>query len=340
VKNPSNRAVAIWLLVICALVFAMVVVGGITRLTHSGLSMVEWEPIMGAVLPMSQVDWQATFDAYKKYPEYQLLNRDMSLAEFKSIFLFEYSHRLLGRLIGVVFLLPLLVFMARRRIPPGYAPKLIGLFVLGGLQGLLGWYMVKSGLVDRPDVSQYRLTAHLMVAFVTYGFAFWLALSLLSPSSRSGPRRLAWFVVVLILLQVASGGLVAGTDAGFLFNTFPTMNGAWIPDNLWLEEPTWINVFENRATIQFDHRVLAYLLVLSVLALWWRGPRGWRVNLLLLAVFAQAGLGVATLLAHVPVWLGALHQAGALVLLTASLLVCHGLRASPTTRPGASVPAN
>jgi cytochrome c oxidase assembly protein subunit 15 len=336
------RPVALWLLAICALVAAMVVLGGVTRLTHSGLSMVTWEPIVGAIPPLSEAEWQEAFDAYKRYPEYRLQNPDMTLGGFQRIYLFEYAHRLLGRLVGVVFLVPFVVFLLQRRLPAALVPKLVALFALGGLQGLLGWYMVKSGLVERPDVSQYRLAAHLAAAFLIFGYGLWLALGLLDGGERGRAarepapprlRRLAWLVVALVSLQVIGGAFVAGTDAGLLFNTFPTMNGAWLPDNLWSMQPAWLNLFENRATIQFQHRVLAAVLTAAVLAAWWIGLRAGlgararvRLHLLLAALVVQVALGIVTLLHRVPVSLGALHQSGALLLFATALLLCHALR--------------
>jgi cytochrome c oxidase assembly protein subunit 15 len=337
----DDRAVALWLLVICAMVAAMVVIGGMTRLTHSGLSMVEWEPILGAIPPLSEAEWQEAFDAYKAYPEYRLVNPDMTLEGFKGIFVLEYVHRLLGRLVGLVFLAPFLVFLWQRRIRPALVPKLVALFALGGLQGLLGWIMVKSGLVDRPDVSPYLLAMHLAVAFLILAIGLWLALGLLErPAATASDvqaaarvRGLARFVVLLVALQLLSGAFVAGTDAGLVFNTFPTMNGAWLPDGMWTLEPAWTNLFENKATVQFGHRVLAALLATAVLVTWLGGiraglaaPARARLHLLLAALGLQVTLGIATLLQRVPVWLGALHQSGALLLFAAALLLCHALR--------------
>ena len=337
--QTTPRAIGIWLLVCCALIFVMVVLGGVTRLTHSGLSMVQWRPVTGALPPLNHAAWQQAFEDYKQYPEYQKLNQDMDLAGFKSIFWYEYLHRLLGRVIGLVFLLPFLYFLIRKRIPPGLTPRLVAIFILGGFQGLLGWYMVKSGLVDRPDVSQYRLTAHLGAAFLIYAYSFWVALGLLFPiqetcSSRGALllRTLSLILLGLIAIAALSGGLVAGLDAGFAYNTFPLMGGRLVPEGLLMMQPPVRNLFENLITVQFDHRVLAILVLVSTVALWlWslrlelpaRGKMA--LHCLVAAVTAQVMLGISTLVLVVPVPLAAAHQAGALVLLTASVWVVYEL---------------
>ena len=279
-RAATHRAVAAWLLACCALVFAMVVVGGVTRLTHSGLSITEWQPIVGTLPPLSQADWETAFAKYRLTPEYQQVNKGMALDEFKGIFWWEYFHRLLGRVIGVAFLVPFLWFLARRAIPPGYGWKLAGIFVLGGLQGAMGWYMVKSGLVDDPRVSQFRLTAHLGLAFVIFAAMFWVALSLLHPQRlpREGDairsaRRWAYAIAALVFFMVLTGGLVAGIRAGFAYNTFPLMNGHVVPPEILLLEPWWRNFFYNMATVQFDHRAVAWLLAFTVPILWWKALR-------------------------------------------------------------------
>ncbi len=333
-QQNSNRAIAIWLLVVAALIFSMVILGGVTRLTRSGLSMVEWEPIMGIVPPLSQEQWQETFDKYKNFPEYKKINLDLNVEEFKSIFWFEYSHRLLGRTIGLAFLVPFLIFLARRKIKKSDTPKFIIMFVLGGLQGLLGWYMVKSGLVNKPHVSQYRLTAHLIAAIAIYGYILWVAWGLLLPrlvqnsASLKKVRQFGIVLTVLILVMILSGGFVAGTKAGLAYNTFPTMNGYWIPEGLYALKPWWINWFENITTIQFNHRMIAWLLMACVPAFWFYATRlvqdsRARIGLhLLLAMLAiQIILGITTLLFAVPVALGAAHQAGALVMLSIALYI-------------------
>jgi cytochrome c oxidase assembly protein subunit 15 len=320
----------------------MVVVGGVTRLTHSGLSIVEWQPIVGAIPPLSDAAWQQTFALYQQTPEFRQVNHAMTLDEFKGIFWWEYAHRLLGRLIGVAFLVPLIGFALARRIDKPLALKLAMIFVLGALQGALGWYMVKSGLVDDPRVSQYRLTAHLGLAFLIYAAMFWIALDLLDPRAQSAggagtsPRRLrnaASGLVVLVFVMVLSGGLVAGIRAGFAYNTFPLMNGRVVPPEIMLIEPWYLNFFNNMATVQFDHRLIAAILAVAVPWFWIaarRGAAGARVNtistLLLAALVLQIALGVATLLSVVALPLAAAHQAGALVLFTAALAARHALR--------------
>jgi len=331
-----NRAVAAWLLVCCALVFAIVVVGGVTRLTHSGLSIVEWQPIVGALPPLDEPGWQETFGKYKQTPEYRLVNPGMSLDGFKSIFWWEYVHRLLGRLTGAVFFLPLLWFALRGKIPRALAWKLAGILALGAAQGALGWYMVQSGLVDDPRVSQYRLTAHLGIAFLIYAAMLWIAFDLLFSRAGSDFRRLrrfAFALVALIFAMVLSGGLVAGIRAGLAYNTFPLMNGHLIPREIFSLEPWYLNFSSNIATVQFDHRLIAWLLAILVPWFWLQvrraaAPRRAKLaaDLLLGALALQIALGIATLLLAVPVPLAAAHQAGALLVFSAALYVAHSLR--------------
>jgi cytochrome c oxidase assembly protein subunit 15 len=336
VRGPENRPVAAWLFVCCALVFAMVVVGGVTRLTHSGLSITEWQPIVGTLPPRNDAQWQETFAKYQRTPEYRQVNKGMALAEFKGIFWWEYFHRLLGRAIGVVFLVPLVWFAVRRRIPSGYAWKLAAIFVLGGLQGAMGWYMVQSGLVDDPRVSQYRLATHLGIALLIYAAMLWIALDLLSPrgtEARRGLRRFAFALAVLVFAMALSGGLVAGIRAGLAYNTFPLMNGHLVPPGMFVIEPWYLNFFANMATVQFDHRLIAWLLALLVPWFWLRvrraqaSPRArMAAGVLLAALVLQIALGIATLLLAVPVPLAAAHQAGALLVFTAAVLTAHSLR--------------
>lgn len=331
----SSGSMAFWLLSCCALIFAMVVLGGVTRLTHSGLSITEWDPVRGAIPPLNDVQWNEAFDKYRQTPEYQKINTGMSLAAFQSIFYVEWAHRLLGRMIGLVFFLPLVYFAVRRRIPPPLLRKLAGIFLLLGLQGALGWYMVKSGLVDKPYVSQYRLAAHLGFAFLIYGYIFWVALDLLFPVQEPGPaglRRFCLMIAALIFLMVLSGAFVAGLKAGYQFNTFPTMNGMWVPSGVLSLEPAWRNFFENQTTVQLDHRLIAYLLALAIPAFWWsarRFPFSPRTrigaHLLFAMLVLQITLGIMTLLLLVPMPLAAAHQAGALTLFTVSLFVLHSL---------------
>ncbi len=343
---PARKAVAAWLLVCCAMIFVMVVLGGVTRLTGSGLSMVEWKPVYGILPPLDQAQWEAVFEKYRQSPEYQKINIGMDLEGFKGIFWLEYSHRVLGRLIGIAFFVPLIIFLALRRVPAGLVPKLLIMFVLGGLQGLLGWYMVKSGLVDNPHVSQYRLAAHLLLAVLIYGYILWVALDLLFPKTHAhaGPRALknyTYLLLGLVVCTIASGAFVAGLKAGLAYNTFPLMGERWVPEGLFLLEPWPRNLFENITTVQFQHRVLAILTFLTIVFLWLVARRqrlSTRVRhalhgLLIMGV-VQVVLGISTLLLHVPVALAAIHQAGALVVFTISLLLAHQLRApSANKRP-------
>ncbi|HET8831429.1 MAG TPA: COX15/CtaA family protein [Casimicrobiaceae bacterium] len=336
----SNRPLVIWLALCCALVFTMVVVGGITRLTHSGLSITEWQPIVGTLPPLNAADWDDAFAKYRATPEFRDVNHAMTLAEFKGIFWWEYFHRLLGRAIGFVFLIPYVVFAVRRRIPPGYAWPLAGIFALGGLQGVIGWLMVASGLVDDPRVSQFRLTAHLSLAFLIFGAMLWTALSLAyqsSPTARSlarrGPFGLAVAVAIIVFVMVMSGGFVAGIRAGLAYNTFPLMNGRIVPAEILMLDPVWKNFFWNMATVQFDHRLIGWLLAVLVPVLAWRvrrdgaSRRAVRASTALLAmVIVQLSLGIATLVNGVPLPLAALHQAGAVVVFGLILAVVHALR--------------
>ncbi len=332
----GDRAVAAWLLACCALVFAMVVVGGVTRLTHSGLSIVEWQPIVGALPPLDEAGWQETFGKYKQTPEYRLVNPHMTLEGFKNIFWWEYVHRLLGRLIGAAFLLPLLWFTLRGKIARGLTWKFAVIFGLGALQGALGWYMVKSGLVDDPRVSQYRLTAHLGLAFLIYAAMLWVSLDLLflrASAVSGGLRRFAAALAVLIFVMVLSGGLVAGIRAGLAYNTFPLMDGRLVPPEIFSLDPWYLNFFSNMATVQFDHRLIAWLLAFLVPWFWLRvrreaAPSRARLgaHLLLAALALQIALGIATLLFAVPVPLAAAHQAGALLVFSAALFAAHSLR--------------
>jgi cytochrome c oxidase assembly protein subunit 15 len=337
----SHRGVAAWLLVCCALVFVMVVVGGVTRLTHSGLSITEWQPIVGTLPPIGDADWESVFDKYRSTPEYRDVNHGMSLAEFKGIFWWEYFHRLLGRMIGVAFLVPFVVFVARGRIPAGYGWAFAGIFALGAVQGAWGWYMVQSGLVDDPRVSQFRLCAHLGLAFLIFAAMFRAALSLRFPPRAALPAAqtraacgLARWLSLLVFLQVLSGGLVAGIRAGSAYNTFPLMNGSLVPPEFLAMAPAWRNFFYNMATVQFDHRAVAVAVAGVGIALWWKIARAGGVparvcraaHMMLAALALQWTLGVLTLVLVVPVPLAALHQAGALLLFTAALHLHHALR--------------
>lgn len=334
-ENTSTRAIGLWLLLLCAMIYVMVVVGGVTRLTQSGLSIAEWKPVVGAIPPLSDAAWQKEFDTYRLTPEYLKVNAGMDLAGFQRIYFMEWFHRLWGRLIFFAALLPLLYFRIRRRIPPGYGWALAAVPVGVALNGALGWFMVASGLIDIPHVSAYRLTAHLGLATLIYGYVLWLALRLRWPSARSGygPYRLGWAVVALTFITLLAGGFVAGTRAGFSYNTWPLMGESFFPVGMWAQSPWWINLFENVATVQFNHRLLAYGLSVLTVLLWWQsgratpGPLSARLRpLLLAALVLQIGLGIVTLLLHVPVVLGAAHQGGALLLFTAALAFVYSLR--------------
>jgi cytochrome c oxidase assembly protein subunit 15 len=333
--NPDDRrAVAVWLLVCAAFTFAMVVVGGITRLTESGLSIVEWQPLVGALPPLSQADWETLFAKYRETPQFQRVFSNMDLAGFKSIFWWEFLHRLLGRTIGLVFLLPFLFFYLKNKLSKPLAWKLAGVFVLGGLQGAMGWYMVKSGLVDNPRVSHFRLTAHLGLALLIFAAEFWIALDLLNFHEETGKTRreiLPLAVLGLVFLMALSGGFVAGLRAGHAYNTFPLMNGQLIPPEAFMLEPWWRNFFWNVATVQLVHRTFFWLLLILVPLLWWQARRTEAkiaVHHLLALFLIQATLGIATLLLAVPVALGAAHQAGAVLVLAAALWSAHHLRAA------------
>ena len=333
-----QKPVVAWLTLVGLMVFCMIIVGGATRLTHSGLSIVEWEPLVGTIPPLDQEDWDEVFDEYKTSPEYQQVNFGMSLDEFKVIFWWEYFHRLLGRLIGLVFFIPLLYFAIRRKINGSLAKRLFGIFVLGGLQGGMGWYMVASGLVDDPRVSHYRLTAHLGIAFLIFGAIVWTALSVMYPSKTNMSQpvrrmfRFAAAINVIIFLMVLSGGFVAGIRAGLAYNTWPLMGNSFIPPDIFILTPGWRNFFENMATVQFDHRIIAYVLAVLVPIFWFKVRRRdvspqtvIATNTLLVLVFTQIVVGISTLLHHVPVTLGVAHQGiGSLVFVT-SLWVTHSL---------------
>jgi cytochrome c oxidase assembly protein subunit 15 len=337
---PGAGAVRVWLYAVAALIFLMVSLGGATRLTGSGLSITEWQPIMGAVPPLSEAAWQDAFAKYRQIPQYELVNPGMSLAAFKLIFWWEWTHRFLGRLIGIAFLVPFLWLLAMGRLARPLIRKLAGIFALGGLQGFIGWYMVSSGLADRVSVSQYRLALHMTLAVLIFGVVLWVAMSLGSPARReraAGPpgwRRVeAAGIAALVLLQVAAGAFVAGLKAGSGWNTWPLMEGALIPQGLGALSPWWANLFENALTVQFNHRLLAYAIAAAVGWHLWSLLRGApdpavRASGLVLggAVLAQIVLGVWTLLAYVPIPLALLHQAGAVAVFGAAMWHWHRLQ--------------
>jgi cytochrome c oxidase assembly protein subunit 15 len=336
-STAGARQVGIWLLAVCALVYAMVVLGGVTRLTGSGLSMVEWDPIMGWVPPFTEEAWSDAYEKYRLTPEYQKVNKGFGLEGFKEIFWLEYLHRVLGRLIGLVFFVPFIYFLVRGYIRGSLIPKTAAMFVLGGLQGLMGWYMVKSGLVDNPHVSPYRLTAHLLLAIAIYSYMLWVALDLLmpTPSAREpavpgGLRRKTYFLTGFAVLTIASGGFVAGLKAGFAYNTFPLMGGKLIPHGYLVLAPWYLNLFENVAAVQFNHRLLAILLAFAVIGLWFMARRrdlprqvAIGIHALLGVALLQVVLGISTLLMRVPIPLAAMHQAGAVLVLTTLVFLSH-----------------
>lgn len=315
----SSRIVGYWLFSIAAMVFVMVVLGGLTRLTGSGLSMVDWRPITGWLPPLGVEQWQAVFDLYKHSPQYKEINFGMTMLEFKEIFWLEFFHRLWGRLIGVCFGLPLIFFWWRGWISSQMRLPLFLLFILGGAQGALGWYMVKSGLIDEPEVSQYRLMAHLGFAFILYAALIWCGLRFVKQKSLQASvrfKRQSRFLWGLSYITILAGALVAGLDAGLTYNTFPLMDGDFIPDGLWMKDPWWINSFENITTVQFQHRVLAMATFGITLWLWWQNRQYGPLYLCVIAVLLQVVLGIATLLSVVPIGLASLHQAGGLMVFT------------------------
>jgi heme a synthase len=329
--RPRHMALRLWLYGVAALIFAMILVGGATRLTDSGLSITEWKPLLGAIPPLSEAEWHEAFEKYRQIPEYKIVNRGMSLAEFKTIYWWEWAHRFLGRFIGIAFFVPFAIFLILRAIPKGMLPRLAGIFVLGGLQGALGWYMVMSGLSERTDVSQYRLTAHLSLAVAILGAVLWCAFELRrwgDPAANAAPAGLrtgAHILAAAVFLQIMLGGFVAGTDAGLSHTTWPLMDGALIPDGLGAMQPWWRNMFENVLTVQFNHRMMGYLvasLAAVQLALAWatRRPRiRLSAALVIGAVLGQIALGVATLLTQVQIGVALAHQGGAVVVFALAL---------------------
>ncbi|MFD1626399.1 COX15/CtaA family protein [Azospirillum griseum] len=336
----ANRPIALWLLVCAAMVLAMAVIGAITRLTESGLSMVEWKPLIGILPPLSDAEWQRVFDLYKGTPEFRIFNNRMDLAGFQEIFWWEWFHRLWGQMIGFVFLIPFLRFWSQGRIAPDLWPKLAGLFLLGGLQGGIGWFMVKSGLVDQPNVSHYRLALHLGTAILIYALLLRTALGLLDPlplagwrPESAGLRRHARWALGLVAVTIVWGAFVAGSRAGYAYNTFPLMEGHLIPPEIANLTPWWHNPFENTAAIQLIHRGLALASGLVILALTVRtlaarlpGRAGQAAHAAGGLVLVQIGLGIATLLTVVWIPVAAAHQAGAILVVSALVWLLHELR--------------
>ena len=340
----GRKWIRLWLYLIVALVFSMVMVGGATRLTDSGLSITEWKPIHGVIPPLSQSDWDEEFAKYKLSSEYELMNKGMSLGAFKRIFWWEWAHRFLGRFVGFAFFVPLVFFWMKGMIEPWLKPRLVVLFAMGGFQGAIGWWMVASGLVDRVDVSQYRLAVHLTVACAILSYALWLAQRLgtrgdeVAANAPAGGAYRAGLLVILGFFQIFLGALVAGLHAGLTYNTWPLMDGDLVPSGLLMMDPAWVNFFENITTVQFQHRCGAYLLLAVALWHWWSmrqsgASRRLKFGALhaVWAVVIQAGLGIATLLLVVPFWFALAHQAFAVLVLMS--LVVHLARFFPERRP-------
>ncbi len=333
--KKDNKKVIYWLLTGCVLIFVMVVVGGITRLTHSGLSISNYKLISGTLPPMNEAEWHEAFDLYKQYPEYQKLNNHFELEDFKDIYFWEWLHRFIGRMIGLVFLIPFCYFLVTKQLSKSTMIKSIILMALGGFQGFLGWWMVKSGLVDRPDVSHFRLAAHLITAFITFAYTFWVALDLMFPERKTIDKKfrnlMRWGLAVL-LLQIVYGAFVAGLDAGFIHNHWPLMNeGKLIHETVYIElQPVYKNFIEGKSGVQFVHRTLAYIVAIFIMILWYKAKRmdltvyqNKGVNAMFAMVGVQFFIGVLTIMLAVPVWLGVLHQVGAFFLLTAMTFTLH-----------------
>jgi cytochrome c oxidase assembly protein subunit 15 len=352
IKQDTNTHIIYWLAILIATIFTMIVVGGITRLTDSGLSMVEWRPLLGTLPPMTDAEWQRVFSIYKEYPQYQLVNRGMSMEEFQFIFYWEWGHRVLGRFIGVLFAIPFLYFLIRGMVPSALKSKLWVALFLGGAQGLMGWYMVKSGLVDEPLVSHYRLAAHLSLALIIFAYLSWLLLDQLNLEQK--PISAKFRVVlnafsVLLVVQIVYGAFVAGNRAGFGYNTYPMMNDVWLPEIAMSLSPLWHNLVDNNAMLQFIHRWLAVVVLGFATWLVWiantQEDRRIKIsaNMLLGAVIGQFLLGVLTLIYVVPVSLGSIHQAGACVVVLCLVVLQYRAMAEAkvtvsTTEASAAIP--
>jgi heme a synthase len=335
----TNKSVIYWLLSGCVLLFIMVMVGGITRLTNSGLSMTDWHLITDTFPPTSEEKWVEAFEEYKKFPEYQKINQYQSggftLEDYKFIYFWEWFHRFIGRIIGIVFIIPFVYFLIKKKLDNETIKKCIILLFMGGFQGFLGWFMVKSGLVDNPDVSHYRLALHLTFAFITFAYTFWVALDLIYPEKVQHNlilRKIARIALVVLIIQIIYGGFVAGLNAGLIHNHWPLMSdGQFFHESILLEESTLLKAFvEGKSGIQFFHRTFAYVVVAAILWLYFRSRKfvltstqknG--LNILVVVVFVQFALGVFTLLFHVPLWLGLAHQLVAFILLTAMTFTLH-----------------
>ena len=337
--KKDNKPVIIWLLSGCVLLFIMVVVGGITRLTNSGLSMTDWHLVTDTFPPLSQEKWEQAFEEYKKFPEYQKINidNDFTLDDYQFIYFWEWFHRFIGRIIGLVFIVPFLYFLIKKRLSSETIRKCIVLLGMGGFQGFLGWFMVRSGLIDNPDVSHFRLSLHLTFAFITFAYTLWVALDIIYPNKLIAIvplQKIARLAFVFLLIQIIYGGFVAGLNAGLIHNHWPLMSdGQFIHDSVFIEQQTlFLNLIEGKSGVQFVHRTLAYVVVVLILTLYFKSKKHALtslqkkgINALVLIVFVQFGLGVFTLLYHVPLWLGLAHQVTAFFLLTAMTFTLHRL---------------
>jgi cytochrome c oxidase assembly protein subunit 15 len=339
-RHPADRQIGYWLLAVALVVALMVLVGGLTRLTGSGLSITEWRPVTGTLPPLSEEAWLSEFSKYQTIPQFQIVNHDMTLAEFKGIYHWEWGHRLLGRLIGVLFAVPALIFALQGKLNRRDLPRMVLLFALGGAQGALGWWMVASGLSERISVSQYRLAAHLGLALIIFAALVWSALDRLyqarpnltyAPGQRSGLFGVTFLVTLACYAQMLFGAIVAGLHAGLLHNSWPLMDGEWVPSRLFEDDVTWLSPFEDPTFAQFDHRMIAYGLAAAIIVLWYRlrhlvPALKARADLMLAALGIQILLGVLVILWQVPIPLAAGHQIGALCLFSMMLWVLHGLK--------------
>jgi cytochrome c oxidase assembly protein subunit 15 len=335
----NNKFVIIWLLSGCALLFIMVMVGGITRLTNSGLSMTDWHLVTDTFPPLTEEKWVDAFEEYKKFPEYQKINihNDFTLSDYQFIYFWEWFHRFIGRIIGMVFFIPFVYFLIKKKLDSATIKKCIVLLLMGGFQGFLGWYMVKSGLIDNPDVSHYRLALHLTFAFITFAYTLWVALDLIYPTKNeviTSLRTIARIALVILIIQIIYGGFVAGLNAGLIHNHWPLMSdGQFIHDSVFIEQSTLLKNFtEGKSGVQFVHRTFAYVVVAMLFLLYFKSKKHTLnalqqkgIYTLLFIVLIQFSLGVFTLLFHVPLWLGLAHQLVAFVLLSAMIFTLHRL---------------
>ena len=332
--KKDNKAVIYWLLTGCFLIFIMVVVGGITRLTDSGLSISNYRLITGTIPPIGDQEWQEAFDLYKKHPEFNAYNNHFDIEDFKSIYFWEWLHRVIGRSIGMVFIIPFFYFLIRKQLTKSTIKKCLVLLSLGAFQGFLGWYMVKSGLVDMPDVSHYRLAAHLVTAFITFAATLWVALDLIYPNKKPANKPIRNLILgsyVVVIIQIIYGAFIAGLKAGLLHNHWPLMNeGAFMHHTVYVLDPFYKNLIENPSGIQFAHRIIAYIVVFLIVAIWMKSKKltlttlqKQGVHSLLIIVLLQFILGVLTLIYQVPLWLGVAHQVGAFLLLTSMTFTLH-----------------